>query len=374
MNQNEPQPYQNDFEKNQDFIPLHELRENPQNSKTLYPHCETAHFPNPTWDEKLQTSWDHGTNWYQHFTDKGQIKHLYHKSNNENRTGENFHNTPDIITGGCSITTPLGIPHNFGWPEIIRHTTNQTINNVSHASASTSRIVYNIFHHMQKYGQPKKIYILLPELTRGWITQKTEHKNQNAWQTREIIYYTDQKNYVLKGKEYKINKLTPYIHQSFDGHKTLIPLDIIIEESLKSLEILKMHCNISNIELKLFSWDQNTDHMMKKTGYQSYTQPPQHLLNRPRPPTYPNPINWTWPPRIEPFGRGQHCCNLQPQNKHQQLMWDNGLDGNPPQHKWPHPGLHPQLHLAEIFLQTKLTENDYKNLKPWYANTHLDTL
>lgn len=345
-----------------------------QPKESYYPTGNCPHFHNPKWDEQLETNYSHGEQWYNHFTDAPDHKlpHLLHKSNEEGRNSKKFYSTPDIITAGCSVTAGVGLPHNFLWPEIIETITHQKINNVSRNGASVARIVYETFLHIKKYGTPKKIFLLTPELSRGWL----QRNEQNGWGPgRDLIYDPENKTYSERGGPHK--KAKHYIHKTLDNNKTLIPLDVIVSENLRALEHLCTLTDILNIELKIYSWDNTTNHELNKIGYPQYQQPlPNHTNPNKKHAHYTpqqiGPGGWGWPKPTQPFGT-IGCCELQPQNKYQKLMWNAAADSNKKSPR-AHPGLHAHIHTAEIFLQTTINETDYKNIQPWYTNTHLDTL
>jgi hypothetical protein len=341
------------------YIDYAKLRQNTGGNH--YPINSLPHFSEPIWDEKLQTYWDTGSAWYNHLTPetKGAIKHLYHKANNEKRNGNNFHHNPDIVAAGCSVTTTVGLPHDFSWPEIISYITGKTVNNVSHSGASVAKIIHQIFYHITKYGQPKEIQILLPELNRCWLMEITKNFTGEEYiNLREIVYFAEIKNYVKQSPEHG-SKIKTYIHESFDGHKTLIPLDMVANESMRAIEHLAMHCDITGTKLKLFSWDASTDDFLNKSNFPHYVTPPQHLLNRPRPKIFGH--GWGWPPRIEPLG-SKYCCDLQPQNKYQKLMWDEALDGRKDKQHPSYPGLLEQIHIAVIFLNTIIVQHQIERI------------
>lgn len=354
-----------------EFIPYSTLR--PKNEKIFYPTGLQPHFPKVFWDEKLNTNYAYGEEWYSYFTEAPdhKIPHLLHKSNSEGRNSKEFYNNPEIITAGCSVTAGVGLPHNFLWPEIIEHITNQKINNVSRNGASIARIIYETFLHIKKYGTPKQIFLLLPELSRHWLQQQ----EKNSWGPgRDLTYDPQNKTYTYRGGPHK--KPKHHTHTSLDNHKTLIPLDMVVSENLKALEHLLTFGDITNTEIKIYSWDNITDHELKKIGYTQYQQPPPHQTNKQNPlkysPKIAGPGGWGWPKPTQPFGT-IGCCELQPQNKYQKLMWNAAADWNTKKPR-AHPGLHAHIHTAEIFLQTTINETDYKNIQPWYTNTHLDTL
>ncbi len=366
------QEYDENWNKSdKDFIDYKALRKNTEGNH--YPKNFLHHFEKPVWDEELQTWRDSGSCWYRHLTPEteGQIPHLHHRSNNEKRNGNDFEKNPKIITSGCSVTTAVGLPHDFAWPEIVRHITGKTVNNVSHSGASVAKMVHQIFAHIERYGQPEEIQMLLPELTRGWVMEKIAQPKREEFITlREIVYSPEIKSYISQSAEHG-DKIKPYIHDSFEGYKTLIPMDMVVHESMRALEHLIMHCKITGTKIKIFSWDKSTDFFLHSLKLDSYVTPPQHLLNPLRPQQMRSERGW--PPRIEPFGT-QGCCDLKPVNKYQRLMWEKALDGKPEKKHVSHPGLHQQIHIAEIFLNTKIEQHQIERITPWYTGTHLDTL
>lgn len=344
-----------------------------RDDKALYPPLKYRDYPdvhrakNPETGERFRWSrgiWFHDTHGSEEFGG-GHKDCLYFVNSDGMHGPENVPN-PDILALGCSITSGMGLPYNFTWPDVLRRTLGTTVNNIARPGSSVAQQVYRAFANISKYGIPKQIAFLMPDLYRGQIAV-----GPDRWFQR-TFFYDDQANVVVDPFG------SPYVHESLSGHKTLIPIDMLLDNNLQSLEILLMYAKSHSIPLRLFSWHHNTLDTVKEIGYPEIVEPLDHLVTEVSENT---PLSfgeeetemlqaWAYPEELERMGR-PGCCDLEPDGYWQKKAWTVALDRTETW-KRPHPGLHSQIHFAEIMSGQKIPATTIKEIRPWFEGTDLE--
>lgn len=79
-----------------------------------------------------------------------------------------FFNTPEVIVAGCSMTFGEGVPDDGRWSDILSSRLGAQDNqiNLGIRGASVGQIVLNVFSYIEKYGKPKYLFCLFPNLER----------------------------------------------------------------------------------------------------------------------------------------------------------------------------------------------------------------
>lgn len=356
--------------------PLHRLR---RTRFAGYPTFKHSHFDDIRVDEESGVRYSWGDRWHDQFPkDKNpdnRLPGLIYKVNSENMHGEEFHESPDILTLGCSVSSGIGLAHNFSWPYIIGAVQGKTVNNLGSPGESPAFMVYAAMNHIRRYGIPKAIYFLVPPLDRytGPLPDpedKTKRKNRD-WVSAQISYNVKENYYVDCYDK-------PYSYVSVDGHKSIVPLDLVANFNLSMIEMLAMFCESVGSELRLSSWDRHAHKTLQIIGYPEVIEIPHFLLK-------PNSdrdhfkftkserliSNWGYPAEMTPCGLRRDCCDKEPLSEWQDAMWDYALDI-----KWdrfyPHPGFHMQLHLAELLTGEQISANQYESIQPWHFGTSLE--
>lgn len=336
--------------------------------KTLYPTLKTRDFQkvlratDPLTGQRFR--WSRGAEY--HYThgspefDGGHKDCLYWVNSDGTHGPDNVAN-PDVLALGCSITSGMGLPYNFTWPDICRSVLGKTVNSVARAGSSIDHQVYRAFGNMRKYGLPKSIWILSPDIFRGQLAV-----GPDDWYQRTLLYDHSQNGYTTIGYE-------PYVHQSLSGEKTLIPVDVIVDKNLKSLEMLIMFAEASDIDVRLFSWHDQTLDCFRQCGYECVVDPPSWvaLAGNPQSDEHSEMLSfWEFPASVRSMG-GAACCDLYPIGYWQEKAWTVALDQT---ESWlrPHPGFHSQIHFAETLSRSKIQQEDVADISPWFEGTDLE--
>jgi hypothetical protein len=101
-----------------------------------------------------------------------------------------------------------------------------------------------------------------------------------------------------------------------------------VQNAFSNLDMLESFCNINNIDLRFFSWNELTDKVIDSRGYNSFIKSIKK-----------NDFN--------PEDKYAYLINdcHEPEDEQSELFWSTGLD-----YPTPHPGVHQHIHFAERFL------------------------
>lgn len=360
--------------------PLHRLRTD-DHLGHMYPTADMHHF-----SESINTSdsirWTYGDRWYEEFTKprspQDRLPGLIHRVNSDNWNGPEFETNPSVLALGCSVTSGIGMNDNFIWPSLVRHMTRNTINNIGIPGASPSQCVYTAFSHIRKYGNPGNIMFLVPPLDRYWGPRETKIDDgtirDKIWPVTGIHYFPELQYYI--DHQGTVGSQKPYKHQSIDGNKTQIPVDVVAHHNLMMIETLMMYCEANEIGFRMSSWCPRTHMHLKLIGYENLAGIPDFLRRDQRQHQEflfdeDEHNEWGAPHEMSPMGSRKNCCDRAPQNKWQDRFWDHGLDIKHDRF-YPHPGMHYHLHLAELFLGRQIGNDDLAEITAWHEGTDLE--
>jgi hypothetical protein len=302
-----------------------------------------------------------------------------------------FVQNPDILTLGCSFTQMGDLPSWFNWARIIEHTQGLTVNNCSQSSSGVNFEIAFAMDVMKRYGYPKKIYALFPNLDRA-ILPKQQGKNSvelsNVDWNQDISGYTTRNEHVMSRLISKNSQDEFYVSLN-KNRKMQVPPEVIIFQSFILIDVLETMCKAAGIEFLFSSWHPREIETFRNLNYESYVHPKEFTnLNKSSSPLLPkwqedikkNPeffvisnadseaANLNRGVRIwEIFGvHGRDTCNHEPQTEIQDRFWIRALDGK-------HSGLHDQIHIAEHFLQKEITNTEISTLpEPLFPASYYD--
>jgi hypothetical protein len=199
------------------------------------------------------------------------IKYEY---NSLNFRGKEFEFNEDMVIAGCSQTFGMGIEENLIWGNVVASHFGTKASNLSMPGASTESIVNNIFAYFKKYGHPKTLLGLFPDMYRFQIATDRKHitsssiQNENSdgnWRPYLTYLYLDQMNQDKKPK---------YQKSPFNLEEILTP-EIAFFHNIRSIIILNQYCDAVGIKFYWASWREELDMAMTKiksesTEYDNY--------------------------------------------------------------------------------------------------------
>jgi len=309
--------------------------------QTGWPVSEALKHNPAEYDEELGIRWSDGTGYF--YTKP--MERVAHQFNSLGFHGPEFVDQPDIVTLGCSMTNGIGLPHNFTWPHIISHITGQTVNNISEHGQGCVNQFLSLLGHNAAHGKPKKIFWLVTPLDRFYFALP-------AAGTTTFQYSADAHAYIDHAK--------PITFKSIDGTPAFIPINVGIHQNLIAIDQTIFYCEGEKIDLRLNSWSRPTLNALVKD---------YHHIG-----IVGHKFGWVQDGSREAKAEQQYCgCGLKPQNSYQSDFWnaakdtDDGRDSTTE-----HPGLHSQLHFAELFLEREITTSEIADITPFWAGTEIE--
>ena len=155
-----------------------------------------------------------------------------------------------ILFSGCEITLPQGVDLDKGWANLVYKELvpdGKDFRNLAYTGAAVERIVSNLFKYFKNYGNPQKLYVLMPELIRkvGVIEDRGVFKPK--------IY-----------RQYKqLGENMPFEPEhNLMAYPNSYPLQLLAYNYLNQVRYLEEYCFSNNIDLLWSSWDKSTNEFL----------------------------------------------------------------------------------------------------------------
>lgn len=164
----------------------------------------------------------------------------------------------DLIMAGCSQTFGMGVEYNQTWPTMLAESLNASYVNLGSPGASNQKIVENIISYIKKYGKPKIICAVFPNLYRirlGFnhriLTRKQKYRDKSVGSHVDDISLLSDTSRMGAGDKPKISKAP---HEILD----ILPLESAVYLSMMSITHLIEYCRAADIVLKISTWEPDT--------------------------------------------------------------------------------------------------------------------
>lgn len=249
-------------------------------------------------------------------------KTLY-RLNNFGYRDEDWHGYAEILAVGCSNTYGVGVPENGSWPKILQSITGKGVRNLSRPGISIQDLVFKIFAYCKEFGNPKTIVCLFPDFFR--IALPT---NSNLIYSPEEILDGTFCSIHLSGHEYQLMSNRPKYSKKPHNYKDIIPLEVPLFFSIKSIHMLEQYCSSNNIKLIWSTWYSGTHDVFEKLTDLPFSN---FCLNK----------NFCVNYKIE------QSCHDNYKEMFNEYFY-NGLDIEEGT-SMSHPGVHSHIHIAEAF-------------------------
>jgi len=173
-----------------------------------------------------------------------------YKVNSYNCRSVEFFKNPELLVAGCSQTFGVGAPLEGTWAYFLAKDLGVDYVNTALPGGSTQTIVTNIFAYIRKYGKPKNIVVLLPEVFRiTLVSAQGLIHGRYAGKPRGIRYedfsFRDDINNSDRPKYSKL----PHLWED------IVPSQAPVAQSLSALTMLIQYCRDTGINLVWSSWD-----------------------------------------------------------------------------------------------------------------------
>lgn len=263
-----------------------------------------------------------------------------------------YYNNPDVLAIGCSITSSVGVPRRFSWPQIIAQKTGQTVNVCSRPASGISYQVYSALQMIQAFGKPKKIFALFPDLFRAWVNvhggkelPRKTIQDHLVWSSVIGAYVRPKEaiRILTEGGEQIPRKAAVFSYRDFQGFDYQIPAELVVAKNIQAIQLLETFCTVNDIEFAYCSWSAHANRTFAQSGMTHFMQP----IN-----TYRTDLPMYWSSDEDGYeysSPSEFVCPDDTTCGHYQPLGDNARYWLQAENDW-HPGIHSHLHMAEMFL------------------------
>lgn len=277
-----------------------------------------------------------------------------------------YYDNPDILTMGCSFTEAGALPSMLNWSKFIEQKTQSKVNNCGYPGSGVAFQAGFASDVISRFGAPKTIYMLLPNIDRAWIPQDINEQDSQLslrhidWDANIGAYVAH--TYARSGERV----FSEFALNGTDGEKYRIPPELVVFYSFLIIDIFEALCKAGGITFKFATW-----HMREQTTFNNFLKyesyEPVKVMPEVNKSTSSLLRDWraaeaeqaakgmalrAGPRPWEIFGlRDVHTCSHEPQTEMQKHYWVYAADGR-------HAGVHDHIHFAEHFMQQQITNDD----------------
>lgn len=164
----------------------------------------------------------------------------------------------ELLTSGCSQTFGIGMKEDLIWPSLLAKESGLSYNNLGFPGASAESIVDNIFRHIYKFGKPKHIRILFPDMFRFVFLENRDSIVVPAKNSTNEIRFIDCQTVFYKNKIREKYYMTPIVAN------TILPRSNAFRRNIFSIKELELFCKYADIDLKWSTWCDGFQGYLKK--------------------------------------------------------------------------------------------------------------
>lgn len=263
---------------------------------------------------------------------------------------------PDIMAVGCSITSSVGIPRKYSWPQIVSAATGETVNVCSRPASGIMYQIYSALQMMAAYGKPKKIFALFPDIFRAWVNVHGGKEYPRKTIQDHLVWSSAVGAYVRPKEAIRIlmeeggqepRKASVFTYRDFQGLDYPIPAELVIAKNFQAITVLETFCEINSIELAYCSWSAHANKAFADAQMKYFKQPintfrtdlPMYWSEDGGGYEYTSPREFICPDDV--------TCGHIPTTDEHGRFWVQA------ENDW-HPGIHSHLHIAEMFLNKSI--------------------
>lgn len=185
-----------------------------------------------------------------------EIKNVEYKVNSHGFRTKHFEHGTDkdiILATGCSSTFGLALPEKYTWPSLLESELNKDsdlfkVYNLGFPGHGYFIIIKNIFSFIKKYGKPKAIFIVFPNINRDVYFSKIRKK---------FIAQVVNIGHVFNGDK----DMQDFVLGYDEGANTL--------KTIAYVNWLELFCSAAGIKLFWTAWDDFD--IIEKIKFENYT-------------------------------------------------------------------------------------------------------
>lgn len=228
----------------------------------------------------------------------------------------------EILVLGCSHTYGKGIPEEGRWTNILQEISNKKVANLSLPGESINFLVSQAFEYFKIFGNPEYVVCFFPDIFRINLPVNNQLVNSKINTIKEsntaVVYVEDHLSIDKKPKYLK----KPYYYED------VLPPEIPIFFSMKSIHALEQYCNSNKIKLIWSSWDSTFCNIISNLPQISFTN---FFIND---------------SLIIKDSHFDLDCHLEYKERFE-YYFDHARDSIDINSR--HPGVHKNIHIAEVF-------------------------
>jgi hypothetical protein len=253
--------------------------------------------------------------------DKEILKDIKEISDMGGKRFNKFKKNVDVLAAGCSVTYGFGLPEGETWQFILSKKNNISCDTLGFPGGSIAHIVFNIFKYCKKYGSPKNIICLFPDLYRFEVFIDNENN-----MSKDGVSLTNVSTTIENNQDSFFKK--PY------NPSDVYSVNDIIYKNLIAIEMLESFCELNKINLIISTWHFDITWSKFSKHFKSFKMLPES---------------------ISLFNHLNKQLSVELLNCHKNIDNKNNFyyanDANIEKKEYGHYGIHYHIHLADFFDQ-----------------------
>jgi hypothetical protein len=196
---------------------------------------------------------------------QSQDLHTKYNVNSVGYRSPEFIANPDIIAIGCSQTFGIGVPDWAVWPKRLADMTGNSYVNLAYSGASIEAQTRSAIEYCTKYGKPKYIVALFPDLYRmlapvvgGSMSIRDADSRKKQIIDKGIVDVAD----ISFPDQVELPVLSKRPH----GVTDILPAEWPLYLSLQAIALLEAYCAAADIHLVFSSWDLESLQVLSRMG------------------------------------------------------------------------------------------------------------
>lgn len=159
------------------------------------------------------------------------------------------------LFSGCSFTYGAGLPPKKSWPYFLnKMLERKAVFNLGQSGQSIIAIIDNVYKYMREFGEPKGIFLLLPDINRFESYKiKVEDNEVYLEHTPFLLHSVDHHRFIESQEELE------------ELRDKAITVDLILSRSMLAIKTLEEYLAMKGIPLVWTTWNQHFRNFLSQT-------------------------------------------------------------------------------------------------------------
>jgi hypothetical protein len=180
-----------------------------------------------------------------------------------------FTSNTKFIAAGCSMTFGEGVPENATWGKFLASDLGlaDSYANLGIRGGAIGQIVLNVFAYIKKYGAPKYLFCLFPNVQRmEFVFHKDMVLDQYGVKVEDFS-----EDYIVSRTHLNQKNVAPPKYLKSPVYlQDIMPLEHSIFQSMGYIDILTIYCEAAGITFRWSTWDRNLANDLAGRDYKNY--------------------------------------------------------------------------------------------------------